>query len=330
MSKSISSVVGAPAVGRRGKASLLLVGLLRAIAVASAPLNKKPLAKAEKPGKPAWEEGAGGPQVGRTGESRTSAKGAIMSKNPLSQEDKAILDAAFARPRVPRDNARRLFRQGKLKAAEAECRRAMALAPLINGQPAYIGELTLLGDILLTQGRNREALKCYLGVRTSSIPDNPQKPRPNLNAALAYCRMGNFAMAKKYYPPQTLSSWFSAGIPPVSQATTNIRAMEASILLLRGFDLKSCADDEGALPYLQAANKLSPHNWRIIYAIADSLHHLKRREEAIPYYRMLIRLRGAKTDYDVRMRVEMYDLAKKRKQLVGQAQRAATNPYSPR
>ncbi len=230
-----------------------------------------------------------------------SLSGKDMSRNLLDPKGEKRLTAYLALGNNAMKHARQLLRVGDLEAAEVECRRAMSLAPIFNGKPSYGDELPLLGDILLAQGRNYDALECYLRVVTSSKSDDPEHPRPNLNAALAYCRLSNLKMAKKYCPDQAI-----AKLAPKRWAdwpgTSDLRSLEASLLMSHGFNLASSAQHIEALSYLGAASKLAPKNWLIADATAEQLDDLNRRDEAVSYYKLAIQYGGDKVSHRTRER----------------------------
>ena len=59
--------------------------------------------------------------------------------------------------------ALKLFWAGDVTGAEVECRKALALAPKDNGEPVSPIGSQLMGDICLRLGKNREALRWFLG-----------------------------------------------------------------------------------------------------------------------------------------------------------------------
>ncbi len=215
------------------------------------------------------------------------AEAQAVSKNSIPKDVRKQMEMAMAPYNKAQMAAHRLMREGKVKQAEVECRRAIALAPQVNGKPWDDVEVQLLGDILLEEGRNQEALECYLRRVTSSKPDDPKYPQPNLGAALAYCRLGNFELAKRYYPLANSPKWrksFPGGD----------HAFEASLLYSRAGEEDSTANSRGALSYLKQAEKLAPTNWLIAYRISRSLLYLNRPAESDRYYKRAVRFGGAK------------------------------------
>jgi len=241
-------------------------------------------------------------------------------RNPMRREVREHLNVLMTRSRQAEKHARQLLRGGNFAEAEVECRRAMALSPIINGKPWYGNTPQLLGEINLAQGNNQEALVSFLEARVST-----HSLMLDLNTALAYCRLGNFGMAKKHYPSQTIVNLTDGKSLAEWPQGDDLRSLEASILLAQGLDAASSADATGALPYLRAAGKLAPQNWFIAEQTAYALDYLNRRDDAVPYYRRAIELGGDKVSYEHRMRVEMYDLRKKQA-----SQRAAVEPSTPR
>ena len=212
------------------------------------------------------------------------------SRNPEPDAIRERLDAAMVPYGEAVKLARELFFERKFEDAEVECRRALALAPIINGKPWYGAELPLLGDILLARGSNHDALEAYLRVTTSSKPDDPEHPRPNLGAALAYCRLGNFEMAKKYCPQHDSPKWREVW-------SNDIRGLEASLLFARASDEDSMENSRGAILYLEPAAKLAPKNWLIARAMGDVLCDLKRYKEAASYF-LRAEQQGGKIAYE--------------------------------
>lgn len=214
--------------------------------------------------------------------------------------------------------ARKLFDKGDLVGAETWCRRALTLTPLVSGKPWHHEEVPMLGDILMIQGRYEEALECYLSIvadqrrRGNLEPDDPDHPTPNIGAALAYCRLGDFEMAKKYFPAAVVDADTASEEMKEYPGSGDIRALEASLLFIRGSQEGSFSPQ--ALRHFEAAEKLAPDNWMIVNRIGYVLYDLKRYEEAIAYYRREMQLGGDKTPYHHRMRVEMYDLWQKQKE----------------
>lgn len=244
-----------------------------------------------------------------------------MTKNSIPPAVVKQMNAAAVPRTKARQQARQLLREGQLEKAEVECRRAMALAPLINGQPWYGDELPLLGDILLAQGDNYGALEYYLGMKTSSKTDDPEHPRPNLNAALAYCRLGNFKMAKKYCPDQVLVNLTDDKSLADWPGTSDLRSLEASVLMVRGFNAASSAQHIEALSYLEPASKLAPKNWLIAYAMSQTLRDLKRPEEAALHYKRAVQYGGDKVPDGRPARVEVRE---------SKEQNAQSAPSAPR
>ena len=229
-----------------------------------------------------------------------------VTANPIPPEITKQMDAALVPYGEAVKKATELLNQGKFVEAEAECRRALTLVLLINGKPWYGEEVPLLGDILLAQGRNQEALDCYLRIVTSSVPDNPEHPHSNIGAALAYCRLGNFKMAKRYFPRNDSPEWHKVW-------RGGIEAFEASLLYSRAGEESSHSNYRMALFYLKQAEKLAPPNtkWFLADMIGDAMYDLHRYDDAVTYYRRAMELGGAKVSYEHRMRVEMFDLRQK-------------------
>ena len=84
----------------------------------------------------------------------------VVLLKPMDPEVRKRLAAARVPSSEARKRARELFYNGQLEEAEVECRRAIALLPISNGKPEDLGEPSLLGEILVEQGRNQEAIEC--------------------------------------------------------------------------------------------------------------------------------------------------------------------------
>jgi len=243
---------------------------------------------------------------------------------PTQEETDSALDRAFAPSGEATRQARKLFEEGDLVRAEYWCRRALTLVPFISGKPWYGEELPLLGDILMAQGRPEDALECYLNevanqrLHGALKPDDPDHPTRNLNIALAYCRLGNLKMAKKYFPDSFIITEIGSEAWKEYPGNGDIRALEASLLFIRGGQESSFPLRR--LSYFEAAAKLAPKNVMIASQIGDRLYDLNRYEEAIAAYRRAMELGGETDGWGNPLHIVIDNLQRRQKQ---QKQKAA-------
>jgi tetratricopeptide (TPR) repeat protein len=194
------------------------------------------------------------------------------------------------------ERAGQLLRRGELAQAEEECRRALSISPKLHGNPYRGSTRALLGEILLAQGRNSEALDCFLQGEHHVIPQWTTV----LSTALAYCRLRDLEMSRKLYEDiqkHTVNSQ-EEDLP----GTGGPRTLEASILLARATQAYLQHDYEGALLDLNAAGELAPQNWVIVEQTAQVLDRLDRPDEAMPYYRRAVQLGSDKVSDRARER----------------------------
>ena len=207
---------------------------------------------------------------------------------------KAELERDFKPSTAVEKRARELLKAGQILAAEEECRKAVALSPRISTPStgpviANSEAVKLLGEIYLREGKNREALKTFL----PSLPHTAGSG-PNLNVVIAYCRLGDFQNAKRYYSDSMIQTvkheWQSFG--GLSDAdipgTRTLATLEASALYSIGLDIRAEARVEEALEYLLAAERLVPKNPLIAHAVAGTYMRLHNPEEAWPRYQTVM------------------------------------------
>lgn len=175
---------------------------------------------------------------------------------PQSEEGKRALDALLRPSDEAQKRARQLLRDGQLEAAEAECRHALTLSPIFAGKRWSMGALALLGEILLAQKRNEEALDCFI----QSYEEGPLTVEEKLGAALAYCRLGDFEMAQQFYSNETILRFSVTTKAEDLPGTGDLASLEASILLGRAKHAILQHDYKGASRDLKAAGELAPGN----------------------------------------------------------------------
>jgi tetratricopeptide (TPR) repeat protein len=292
--------------------AIALASLMTITTVAAAQQNEKPAG-----GTPS-EQAAVDHSSPASQPQQSPPKIPILSKQPEDIEFAKVLHRAFQPSDEARAQADKLFEEGDLVRAEFWCRRALTLLPLFKGKPWYGSEVPLLGDILMAQGRPEEALECYLRdvanqeLDGSTKPADPDHPRPNLNVALACCRLGDLEMAKKYFPDAVIAERVSPEWLKESPDIGDLRTREASLLWIRGnqessFPLKR-------LRYFEAAAKLAPKNWMIAREIGDRLYDLNRYEKAIAAYRRAMELGGDTDGWGNPLHIVIENLQRRQKQ----------------
>ena len=231
-------------------------------------------------------------------EARAVGSGA-GTKHPITSEEQERLQAAFAPAHKLEKEARDLFEAGRLEEAEQKCRESIALNQALIPEFA---PLRLLGDIQLARRDYKGALESYGVNRPKSMRHIPGYPELCIRIAQCYLGLGDIKAARKFYAYATARRTRLESLPGAG----SLRSLDASLLLLRGLEVNGWP--EQALRYYQAAGKLAPENWSIVERTADTLYWLKRYDEAMPYYRRLLKHQGERASYDMRMRVEMYDI----------------------
>jgi tetratricopeptide (TPR) repeat protein len=213
---------------------------------------------------------------------QSRARPSSMSWNPPSREVTERMEAAVRPSNEAERRARALLAQGDIACAEAECRKAVALSPTVNGQPTHGTQL--LGEICLREGRNREALKYLLG----ALPHTAGGVT-NLNAVIAFCRLGDYRNAKRFYSDGIIVQDWSPEMPSDLPGTRDLASLEASALLGHGIDAAQEHRREDALRDFLAAERLMPRNPHIAYITAETmllLNHPGDAEAALPRYRL--------------------------------------------
>ena len=202
----------------------------------------------------------------------------------VNHEYRARRDALSRQSYVHYEMARELMKQGRLNKAEQETLEGLRLMQPLPDTTGY----QLLGEIYLKGGQNQKALQSF---QTTSR--HTQNTRLGLNAALAYCRMGDYEHARQFNPDPLIlqhtiggKSLDRADLP----GTDNLNDLEASILLARGMDAASTCDFEEAIANYQAASRYASVNPLIHYFWADALFadttlgHQDRTAEAVSHF----------------------------------------------
>ena len=177
--------------------------------------------------------------------------------------------------------ARALLKAGNLREAEQACRKSIAIEEELYSSFDPIGN-KLLGEIYLQGGQNEKALERFRLV----YPHGPDD-RLKLNIALAYCQMGDYAQALRFYSDthhqefELSDKMMDAGNLP---GTETLPELHATILLARGILMGSNTYRDEAIASFQLADKLVPKVAAVHFFWAEALHHANRDAEAIPHY----------------------------------------------
>jgi len=264
---------------------------------------------------------------------RSTPSNAASDKNIGDLAEVARAEASMAPSSQAFGRARRLLSEGNLKEAEKQCRLAEALVPPTPGQPRQSWQISfyreLMGDILLEQGRNREALEFYRPrpekKQNSTDPRSMRylrsRKQDNISAALAYCRLGEFEMAKKQAPDfvkrlqqPSHKSWPGA---------SDLRSLEASLMLKRGFEKDShAADSEAVREYLKVL-QMFPRNAMAAYRCARTLMSLERYDEALLMFARVVQFGEGKQAKEAKRRMTAFPKAQREAAMRAAAMRAA-------
>lgn len=202
---------------------------------------------------------------------------------PVSPQTKAAEDVLFAESRREEAQARALYASGDLAGAEQASLRSLAAAPIIGGVKQQVPFVPrLLGRIYLAEGQNQKALEWL----RSAYP-NTADSGIDLDVALAYCRLGNYEQARRFYSDQAILQYHVAGKDADAQdlpGADSPQSLESSILLARGIDAFFEARKNDALADFAAAAILVPQNPLIHYYSGMALLHLGRYAEAAPHF----------------------------------------------
>lgn len=213
----------------------------------------------------------------------------IMSNSAMPADPNflAAQRAMFAEARGHEKEAKSLYASGDLAGAERECRQALSAAPVIGGQKQKMPfTQRLLGRVYLREGHNQEALaafqSCYY-----NIADAGQ----NLDIAIAYTRLGDYAQAKKFYSDRAITQYRISDEPIKPEdlpGTGDLKSLEASALFARGLDEFLQHQQDEALDDFQGAESLAPNNIPIAYWCAQALLEKGRSAEAAPFLERVV------------------------------------------
>lgn len=147
-----------------------------------------------------------------------------------------------------------------------------------------------LGDIYLKEGRYQDALSAYGDVGKYTHGEGATNgPRLSLNVALAYCGLGDYASARRYFSDSVIRSATYAGKSADSADlpdTTSPQGLEASILLARGLS-RTSDDQKEKLDDYRAAAKLLPDNPVINYHYGFALREKGLYSQAADAFRVV-------------------------------------------
>jgi tetratricopeptide (TPR) repeat protein len=194
----------------------------------------------------------------------------------IPREESNRRDAKYADADALEKDARRLLRQKDLPRAESVCRQAL---DAFKDDPHRTTVKRLLGEILLKKGEPAQAV----AILTETEGHNDHEA--DLDIALCYVRLGDFARAKAYYTDQVVLSYVSNATARDLPGVSNMRSLEASISLSKavrayGHDL------EGSLEDFETAGRLAPRNALVAHFHAFALGRLKRYDEAEKYLKV--------------------------------------------
>ncbi len=177
-----------------------------------------------------------------------------------------------------------LLGRGDLDGAESAAREAIALSPHGGGVTAQAERL--LGQIAMKRGRYEQALGYFLA---DDQPGRELGHGRDLDVALCYARLGNHQMARRYYSDRMVLRFAHDITARDLPGTRTPQALEASILLARGFDSYLSGGTRKAFENLQAAERLAPANGYIPYLAGRSLVTMGRHADAVRYFRKAMR-----------------------------------------
>ena len=204
----------------------------------------------------------------------------IASANPLTGPGLDEWHAAYAPSDALYAQAEALSQAGDLKGAETACINALNTPPVLHGQTMPVPFVPqLLGQIYLKDGQYAKAVQWLQGARPNTAGGSL-----NLDLALGYVRLGDYAQAQECYSDQATLRYCPEQTPQDLPGTASPQALEASILLARGLDAFLEGRHSDALPDLQRANRLAPGNAVIAYQCAQILNEKGRFAEAAPLY----------------------------------------------
>ena len=195
--------------------------------------------------------------------------------------------AMFAEAHGHEKEAKSLYASIDLTAAERECQQALEATPVIGGQKQKLPSAQrLLGRIYLREGRNQEALAAF-----QSCYHNIADAGQNLDIAIAYARLGDYAQAKKFYSDWAITQYRISEEPLKSEdlpGTGDLKSLEASALFARGLDEFFQHQQDEALDDFKAAEPLAPNNVPIAYWCAQTLMEKGRIAEAAPRLELVV------------------------------------------
>ncbi|MES2461722.1 MAG: tetratricopeptide repeat protein [Armatimonadota bacterium] len=236
--------------------------------------------------------------------------GQVITRSPLPEDMRRRMNNSFVVTREMTESAQQLYRKGDFVAAEVECRRALATSPKFNGKPMNTAALQLLGNIYLQQRRNQEALECFTPNQKIT-----QSTSLNLDTALAYVRLGDYAMSKRHYSDRAALQYMSRTSVEDLPGTGDRKSLEASILFARGVDAAMESRDEDAIRNYVAAHNLAPKNALISYQHGISLVYLKRHSEALIHFARAATFGKGRIAKDAQWRMSAFSDARKEKAL---------------
>lgn len=216
--------------------------------------------------------------------SRRGHDGGIINAARLSPEVVKARQDAMAPSEALRLQGQALYEAGDLAGAEQADLKALDAAPVFGYmKPSEPLIARQLGQAYLKDGKYDQAIHWLGGAKKTLTTVGGGL---DLDLALAYIRMGDYANASRHYSDQAIMQYHSGGKNVLLQdlpGTDTPQALEASILLARGQDAYSEYRHDAALEDFQAAARLAPNNVLIAYDCAEILNEKRRLTEAVPF-----------------------------------------------
>jgi tetratricopeptide (TPR) repeat protein len=181
------------------------------------------------------------------------------------------------------DQARELLHLGDIKGAEKVCAESIRRSVRAEGKIWNTSALQLMGEILIRQGRNREAV----GYLNDSFNFNGAGVTAHLDLAIAHCRLKEYRNALPHYSDRTVLEPIEDVFPRSFEylpGTRSLRSLEASALLARGVEDYYSRGSDWALGYLSEAERLVPHNRLIEHFVDECLLDHRLPIETIKRY----------------------------------------------
>lgn len=179
--------------------------------------------------------------------------------NGMSDETRAKMNAMVKPSNDLEDEARALYQAGDIKGSERVCAESIRRSARAEGKVWNTTAMQLMGEILIRQGKNREAIP-YL---KESFNFGGAGVVAHLDLSIAYCRLKEYRNALKHYSDRAILTHIEDAFPRSAEnlpGTRSLVSLEASALLARGIEDYFSRGSDWTLPYLSEAERLVPHN----------------------------------------------------------------------